>query len=160
MLSRGSNSIDNSIFRIPFDGPAALVPDKDVVGSKAHNLMRMASSGLPVPPGFVISTDVCRRFLAKGNGAHEGLPSAMARETERLGTLTRRHFGDAKRPLLLSVRSGAAVSMPGMMETVLNIGLNEAALSGIVRMTGNSGLHRTVDDGSSSNSGRSCTASR
>jgi len=137
MLSKPPKSIDHTIFRIPFDGPAAAIPGKNIVGSKAHNLMRMASSGLPVPPGFVISTDLCRRFLAEGKGAFEGLGAAMARELDWLGTVTGRHFGDAGKPLLVSVRSGAPISMPGMMETVLNIGLNEAALPGMVRMTGN-----------------------
>jgi len=137
MQSKASQTIDQAIYRIPFDGSPAKIPGKDVAGSKAHNLMRMASSGLPVPPGFVISTDYYRRFVTDGEAALDGLWPAMAQELEWLGALTGRHFGDAKKPLLVSVRSGAAVSMPGMMETVLNVGLNAAAQSGIVRLTGN-----------------------
>jgi len=142
MLSKAPPSIDRLLYPIPFDGPAATIPGKDVVGSKAHNLMRMAASGLPVPPGFVISTDFHRRFLADCDDALDALGPAMERELERLANMTGRRFGDARKPLLLSVRSGAAVSMPGMMETVLNVGLNTAAQSGIVRMTGNPRLAR------------------
>ena len=137
MLSKTLKSIEHAIFRIPFEGTMSEVPAKDAVGSKAHNLMRMAACNLPVPPGFVLSTDLCRRYLAEGKGALDGLETALERQLEWLGTMTGRRFGDPRKPLLVSVRSGAAVSMPGMMETVLNIGLNETALSGIVRMTGN-----------------------
>lgn len=127
--------LEHSFFPIPFDG--ADLPGKDEVGSKAHHLMRMARCGLPVPPGFVISTDVCRDYLAKGEAALEGLDEALARELARLARLTGRQFADFRRPLLVSVRSGAAISMPGMMESVLNIGLSRAALGGLVRLTGN-----------------------
>ena len=126
---------DRVIFQIPFDGEHP--PAKDVVGSKAHNLMRMARCGLDVPPGFVISTELCRSFLAQGEAALQGLDDALAREVARLGRITGRQLGDFRRPLLLSVRSGAAISMPGMMETVLNIGLSRSAMNGLVRMTGN-----------------------
>ena len=108
-----------------------------MVGSKAYNLMRMARRGLPVPPGFVFGTDLCRDYLERGAAAFGGLDEVLERELERLGSVTGRRFGDPKRPLLVSVRSGAVVSMPGMMKTVLNVGLTETTLRGLVRLTGN-----------------------
>jgi pyruvate,orthophosphate dikinase len=124
-------------YRIPFDGPPAELPAKDVVGSKAHCLMRMARCGLPVPPAFVLSAQTCRDFMAHGAAALAGLDDLLVAELSHLGNVMGRGFGDIRRPLLLSVRSGAAVSMPGMMETVLNVGLNPATRRGLVRMTGN-----------------------
>jgi pyruvate,orthophosphate dikinase len=99
--------------------------------------MLMTRHALPVPPGFALGTDLCRNYLAKGETALEGLDAVLSQELGRLGEITGRRFGDAKRPLLVSVRSGAAVSMPGMMETVLNVGLCETAVQGLVRLTGN-----------------------
>jgi len=124
------------VYRIPYDRHGDL-PTKEMVGSKAHNLMRMARRGLPVPPGFVLGTSLCRDFLANSSKALVGLDKALDRELERLGSVTGRQLGDAKHPLLVSVRSGAAVSMPGMMETVLNVGLTETTLRGLIRLTGN-----------------------
>ncbi len=126
-----------NVHRIPFDGSGDKLPTKDVVGSKAHNLMRIARRDLPIPPAFVLSTNVCRDYLKRGKAALEGLDAVLDRELDQLGKLAGRHFGDASCPLLVSVRSGAAISMPGMMETVLNIGLDDATLSGLIRMTGN-----------------------
>jgi pyruvate,orthophosphate dikinase len=123
--------------RIPFEGPSALLPAKEIVGSKAHYLMRMAGRGLVVPPAFVIPTEASRDYMAHGAAALKGLDELLVRELAHLGMVAGRGFGDARRPLLLSVRSGAAVSMPGMMETVLNIGLDPPTLRGLVRMTGN-----------------------
>lgn len=104
------------------------------VGNKAWNLMRMAQVGLPVPPAFVLPTLWCRRLHAE--------PAPMLRPTlaegiARLEAATGLGFGLARRPLLVSVRSGAAVSMPGMMETVLDIGLNGDTVEGLIRLTGN-----------------------
>jgi pyruvate,orthophosphate dikinase len=131
----GNNAF--SVFRIPLEDQAGELPSKAMVGSKAHNLMRIARCGLPVPPGFVLGTDLALAYLARGRAALHGLEAVLKRELEQLGRLTGRHFGDAKRPLLVSVRSGAPVSMPGMMETVLNVGLTEATLRGLIRLTGN-----------------------
>ena len=124
------------VHRIPYDGPDDL-PTKEMVGSKAHNLMRMGRRGLSVPPGFVLGTGLCRAYLDCGPAALDGLEEVLERELEGLGARTGRNFGDPKRPLLVSVRSGAPVSMPGMMETVLNIGLTNATLRGLLRLTGN-----------------------
>lgn len=125
------------VFRIPFEGPVQDIPSKEIVGSKAHNLMRLARRGLPVPPAFALSTEVCRAYLRDGSRALAGLGQILDTELDKLGTLTGRYFGDAKRPLLLSVRSGAAISMPGMMETILNVGLTDTTLRALIRMTGN-----------------------
>jgi len=134
--TRGASDADTDLYRIPHgDGDA--LPGKEVVGSKAHNLMRMACRGMPVPPGFVFGTDLCRAYLSRGEAALAGLDAVLERELQQLGVATGRRFGDPKRPLLVSVRSGAAVSMPGMMETVLNVGLTDATRHGLLRLTGN-----------------------
>lgn len=124
-------------YRIPHDGAFETLPDKQIVGSKAHFLMRMASRGLPVPPGFALPTDLCRTFMENGPAALKGIEQILVCELEVLGSRLGRGFGDPRRPLLVSVRSGAPVSMPGMMETVLNVGLNAETASGLLRTTGN-----------------------
>lgn len=126
-----------SIHRFPSVGNPERAPSREVVGSKAFGLIAMSRHGLPVPPGFVLGTELCRAFMKRGPAALEGLESALEQELELLGASTGRRFGDGKRPLLVSVRSGAAVSMPGMMETVLNLGLSEPVVAGLVRTTGN-----------------------
>src|SRR6185312_6415283 len=107
---------------------------KNLLGGKGANLAEMASIGLPVPPGFTITTEVCTAFYEnKRNypGELEGqVREALARIEQALG----RKFGDAKDPLLVSVRSGARVSMPGMMDTVLNLGLNDDTVQGLAAM--------------------------
>ena len=105
---------------------------KDLLGGKGANLAEMTKLGLPVPPGFTISTEACRAYLAEG-GEPEGLADEV---TEHLATLEEamgRSLGDADDPLLVSVRSGAKFSMPGMMETVLNVGLNDESVRGLAR---------------------------
>lgn len=130
-------SPSNLVYRIGGDGTNGPLPAKELVGSKAYNLMRLAARGLPVPPAFVLSTKLCLDYLDKGPAALDALDDILDAEVGELGARTGRHFGDMKRPLLLSVRSGAPVSMPGMMETVLNIGLTETTERALVRMTGN-----------------------
>lgn len=115
-------------------GGGAIPPE--LVGLKANGLIRMAQAGLPVPPGFVLSTALCRRYQREGRQAL-GDAAALARsKISALEVQTGRRFGDVRRPLLVSVRSGAAVSMPGMLETILNVGLNEASVRGLIRLTG------------------------
>jgi pyruvate,orthophosphate dikinase len=109
---------------------AADLPPQARIGAKAHNLARMAALGLPVPPAFVIGSHWCGR-------AHALQPDFWCGALRAIEQVTGRGFGDRRHPLLLSVRSGAAVSMPGMMETVLDIGLSELTLPGFVRVTGN-----------------------
>jgi pyruvate,orthophosphate dikinase len=104
------------------------------VGNKAWNLMLMAQAGLPVPPAFVLPTSWCQRA---GPADAPALRRALAEGVGRLEATTGLGFGARRRPLLLSVRSGAAVSMPGMMETVLDVGLNTETVEGLIRLTGN-----------------------
>ncbi|GAB2886672.1 pyruvate, phosphate dikinase [Nocardioides pacificus] len=108
---------------------------KDLLGGKGANLAEMTKLGLPVPPGFIISTDACRAFLKEG---HE--PQGLAEEvSEHLAALEKergKRLGDPEDPLLVSVRSGAKFSMPGMMETVLNVGLNDRSVAGLAAMAG------------------------
>jgi len=106
------------------------------VGGKAWGLMRMAAAGLPVPPAFVLPTSWCR--LLHGKRAEDSaLREALARGIATLEHTSGLGFGSARRPLLVSVRSGAAQSMPGMLETVLDVGLNEETVEGLIRLTGN-----------------------
>ena len=107
------------------------------MGFKGHNLARMARLGLPVPDGFVLGTALCRDWLQDPEATRSAtrtLIDAALRDLERASGL---RFGDARRPLLVSVRSGAPVSMPGMMDTLLDVGLNHATLRGVLRLTGN-----------------------
>lgn len=116
---------------------AGELPSKERFGSKAVGLMRMSAAGLPIPPGFVIGTEVCRSYLQYGRQVIDDLMPALERALQQLSEQTGRQLGDSRRPLLVSVRSGAAVSMPGMMETILNIGLNPITAKGLIRVTGN-----------------------
>jgi phosphoenolpyruvate synthase/pyruvate phosphate dikinase len=109
---------------------------KSLLGSKGANLAEMTNIGIPVPPGFTISTEACIHYYAN-DGYPAGLEDEINENLARLEESTKKQFGDAKNPLLLSVRSGAAISMPGMMDTVLNIGLTDESVAGIARMAGN-----------------------
>ncbi|MFI5056432.1 MAG: PEP/pyruvate-binding domain-containing protein, partial [Actinomycetota bacterium] len=108
---------------------------KDLLGGKGANLAEMTNMGIPVPPGFTITTEACLTFLREG-----GAPSEMLQEAgthlvalqEAMG----KSLGDPEDPLLVSVRSGAKFSMPGMMDTVLNLGLNDASVDGLAAQTG------------------------
>jgi pyruvate,orthophosphate dikinase len=109
----------------------------EVVGGKAAHLIRMATAGLPVPPGFVLPTSLCRAYFHQGQRLPADFAELLAAAVRRLGQVTGLSFGGDRRPLLVSVRSGAAVSMPGMMDTILNVGLCGRTLESLVRMTGN-----------------------
>lgn len=109
---------------------------KDLLGGKGANLAEMTSLGLPVPPGFTISTEACQYFLEK-NDYPEGFDVALQKHLSDLEKQLGHTFGDPENPLLVSVRSGAAVSMPGMMDTILNLGLNDETVAGLMRKTGN-----------------------
>jgi pyruvate,orthophosphate dikinase len=118
---------------------SAMVPgaSSEEMGFKAYNLARMAAIGMPVPAAFVLSTGFCRDYYAAKGALPESFRDLLRgnlRELERMSGLS---FGGERRPLLVSVRSGAPVSMPGMLDTVLNVGLNDATVAGLVRMTGN-----------------------
>ncbi|WP_110182556.1 pyruvate, phosphate dikinase [Nocardioides solisilvae] len=109
---------------------------KDLLGGKGANLAEMTNLGLPVPPGFTISTEACRAYLGAG-GTPDGLREEVSEHLEVLERTMGRRLGDADDPLLVSVRSGAKFSMPGMMETVLNIGLNDESVHGLAARSGN-----------------------
>jgi pyruvate,orthophosphate dikinase len=107
---------------------------KDLLGGKGANLAEMSNLGLPVPPGFTITTEACRAYLQQGSEP-DGLSAEVDEHLAKLEQAMGRTLGDADDPLLVSVRSGAAFSMPGMMETVLNIGLNDESVAGLARQS-------------------------
>jgi pyruvate,orthophosphate dikinase len=110
---------------------------KQLLGGKGANLAEMTNLGVPVPPGFTISTQTCHDFNALGKKWPKGLKEEVEKNVAKLEKAMDAKFGDPKKPLLVSVRSGAAVSMPGMMDTVLNLGLNDSVVAGIIEKTGN-----------------------
>lgn len=110
--------------------------DVEEVGAKAYDLIRMAEAGLAVPPGFVLGTEVCAAYHAGGGELDESVRLLIERGIQYLESATQRRFGGRRHPLLVSVRSGAAVSMPGMLETLLDVGLNDTTLPGLLRDTG------------------------
>ena len=126
----------------PDGAPPALIAadargdQKALLGGKGAGLAEMTSLGLPVPPGFTITTEVCTYFYAHGQQYPDGLAAEVEAGLVRIGALTGTRFGDRERPLLLSVRSGAAASMPGMMDTILNLGLNDQTAAALARRTG------------------------
>ncbi len=129
----------NAMFVYSFGGGKADGNEsmKELLGGKGANLAEMARLGLPVPPGFTISTEVCTHYYAN----RHRYPSTLKREVEAalaaVEAVQGKRFGDPDRPLLLSVRSGARASMPGMMDTILNLGLNDQTVQGLIRETGN-----------------------
>jgi len=110
--------------------------DKNLLGGKGANLDGMASIGLPVPPGFTISTPVCALYYEQGGQFPDSLRDEVAEGLRHIEGVTGKRFGDAADPLLVSVRSGARASMPGMMDTVLNLGLNDETVEGLARVSG------------------------
>ncbi len=116
------------------DGRAEM---KNLLGGKGANLAEMAHLGLPVPPGFTISTEVCTYYYAHGRKYPAVLKKQVADALARVEKALGKRFGDPARPLLVSVRSGARASMPGMMDTILNLGLNDRTVEGLIRETGN-----------------------
>ncbi len=109
---------------------------RDLLGGKGANLAEMSSLGIPVPPGFTLSTEVCTAFYANQKSYPDNLQQQVAAALDRVSALTARRLGDAKKPLLLSIRSGARASMPGMMDTVLNLGLNDETVAGLAVESG------------------------
>ena len=109
--------------------------DRDLLGGKGANLAEMTNLGVPVPPGFTMACNLCDAYLAKGT-IPAGLVDEVERALTRLEAAAGKRFGDATNPLLVSVRSGARVSMPGMMETILNLGLNDETVAGLAKLSG------------------------
>jgi len=116
------------------DGNAGM---KELLGGKGANLAEMTNLGIPVPPGFTISTAVCRAYYENNRDYPAGVMDQVDENLDKLEKLMGKKLGDPKDPLLVSVRSGAAVSMPGMMDTILNLGMNDQAVRGISSQTGN-----------------------
>jgi len=110
---------------------------KALLGGKGANLAEMSNIGLPVPPGFTITTEACQHYIRQSHAWPEGLREQVQTGLEHVEQALGRTLGDPDRPLLVSVRSGAAQSMPGMMDTVLNLGLNDTVVEGLARETGN-----------------------
>lgn len=111
---------------------------RNLLGGKGANLAEMNLIGVPVPPGFTITTDVCNEYFEKGKEAVvEALTSEVTKSVKHIEDLMNSKFGDPSNPLLVSVRSGARASMPGMMDTILNLGLNDDVVEGLARKTGN-----------------------
>lgn len=130
-------STTRRVFMIAGPNAEPLAADPNAMGFKAYNLARMAAVGLPVPPAFVLGTGYCRALLEEDAEANAELRELLAANVRRIEAGSGQVFGGTRRPLLVSVRSGAKVSMPGMLETLLNVGLTDATLHGLLRMTGN-----------------------
>jgi len=116
------------------EGTAAM---KNLLGGKGAGLAEMSNIGVPVPAGFTITTEVCTEYYANGGKFPAGLKEDVEAALKKVEKIMGRGFGDAENPLLVSVRSGARVSMPGMMDTVLNLGLNDQTIKGVIKKTGN-----------------------
>jgi len=112
--------------------------NKMLLGGKGAGLAEMTRLGLPVPPGFIITTEICEKFYEAGRRLPDGLMDEVRKSIRRLENTTGKKFGDESNPLLISVRSGAAVSMPGMLDTILNLGLNDSTVEGLARQSGDS----------------------
>src|SRR5256885_3496562 len=109
---------------------------RTLLGGKGANLAEMSKIGLPVPSGFTISTEACAFYFSAENAFPPGLDKQVQLALGEIGTHVGRRFGDESNPLLVSVRSGARASMPGMMDTVLNLGLNDRTVEGLARTSG------------------------
>src|SRR6266545_611638 len=118
-----------------FDDPSGA--GRELLGGKGAGLAEMTQIAVPVPAGFTITTDACRAYMAAGKRLPDGLEDEIAEHVERLEQRAGKRLGNPDDPLLLSVRSGAAVSMPGMMDTILNLGLSDVATEGLAKTTGN-----------------------
>src|SRR5687768_7428483 len=110
---------------------------KDLLGGKGAGLAEMTNAGLPVPPGFTVTTAACNLFVSRNGSLPKEVDEEIEKALRRLETLMGKPLGDAADPLLVSVRSGAKFSMPGMMDTILNLGLNDRSVNGLRAKTGN-----------------------
>jgi pyruvate,orthophosphate dikinase len=125
----------NGRFVYDFDEPSG--GGRELLGGKGVGLAEMTQLGIPVPAGFTVTTDACREYMQNGKTLPSGLEDEIANHLRALEEKTGKRFGDPENPLLVSVRSGAAISMPGMMDTILNLGLNDEAVEGLAAATGN-----------------------
>ena len=113
------------------------INSKEILGGKGANLAQMAKLGLPVPPGFTISTEACHLFYQNKKKLSPKVVKGISKELKKIEKEAKKKFGDLKNPLLVSVRSGARVSMPGMMDTILNLGLNDKTVLSLAKKTKN-----------------------
>ena len=109
---------------------------KNLLGGKGANLAEMTSIGLPVPAGFTLTTEVCTEYYDNARSYPKGLEAEVDQHLARVETMMGKTFGDSSNPLLVSVRSGSRASMPGMMDTVLNLGLNDETVKGVIAQSG------------------------
>ena len=110
---------------------------KNILGGKGAGLAEMTAAGMPVPQGFTITTEACTQYYADGRQINDEITADIFEHVKGLEEITGKKFGDNANPLLVSVRSGARQSMPGMMDTILNLGLNDEAVEGLAKKTGN-----------------------
>ena len=125
------------IFRFNNKGLQGSFSSENILGGKGANLAQMAKLGLPVPPGFTISTEVCEYFYKNNKKIPKAVLKDTYKEIKIIENITQKKFGDLKNPLLVSVRSGSRVSMPGMMDTILNLGLNDKTVLALASKTSN-----------------------
>src|SRR4051794_24218894 len=123
---------------------------KELLGGKGANLAEMSTIGIPVPPGFTLTTEVCAAYYENGKTLPDAVRPQVEAALKQVEAQVGKRFGDPADPLLVSVRSGAALSMPGMMNTILNLGLSDASVEGLARKTGNprfarDGYRRLID---------------
>jgi pyruvate,orthophosphate dikinase len=130
-------SVDSARMQYVYDFEEDSGGGRELLGGKGVGLAEMTQLGIPVPAGFTITTDACRAYMSSGGAVPEGLDAEVERRIAALEERSGKRFGDDADPLLVSVRSGAAVSMPGMMDTILNLGLNDDAAEGLAASTGN-----------------------
>ena len=110
---------------------------RELLGGKGANLAEMTKAGMPVPQGFTVSTEACTQYYADGRKINEDIQAEIFANLADLEELVGKKFGDVNNPLLVSVRSGARASMPGMMDTILNLGLKDQAVEGLAKLTNN-----------------------
>ena len=110
---------------------------RELLGGKGANLAEMTNLGLPVPQGFTITTEACTQYYEDGRKINDDIQAQIMEYVGKMEEITGQKFGDLENPLLVSVRSGARASMPGMMDTILNLGLNDEVVEGLAAKTGN-----------------------
>ena len=110
---------------------------RELLGGKGANLAEMTNLGMPVPQGFTITTEACTQYYEDGEQINDEIQAQIMEYIAKMEEITGKKFGDLENPLLVSVRSGARASMPGMMDTILNLGLNDEAVEGLAKKTGN-----------------------
>ena len=110
---------------------------RELLGGKGANLAEMTNLGMPVPQGFTITTEACTQYYEDGEQINDEIQAQIMEYIAKMEEITGKKFGDLENPLLVSVRSGARASMPGMMDTILNLGLNEEVVEVIAKMSGN-----------------------